>query len=336
MALAFPAARPRQLSLYPHEIRKRCIHQRLNLGFSYEAIAASYGNRPSARSIKVWVKEAIQQGTIPVHLGRHGLLQSTRKASDFAKLCLGLLCDAREQSRLVEFACQLCDMTRISFSVSDVAKMFKEMNYSRKKLINRAVEADPVKRQQYRDSIKRHGLHGPDLIFGDESSVDDRNTNVKYAWGRIGARSQGCSLFVRGQRYTVVAEITEGGLLSWCIVAGSCTKEIFMTHFVDDVVPKMKALYQGPSIYVADNGSSHDFGEMARLASAVGGGVARLPPYSPDFNPIEKFWGTFKQWIRANRDWVFQADPVFAITEGLNSISAAQCKNWIRFEPDLY
>ena len=68
MALAFPAARPRQLSLYPHEIRKRCIHQRLNLGLSYEAIAASYGNRPSARSIKVWVKEAIQQGTIPVHL----------------------------------------------------------------------------------------------------------------------------------------------------------------------------------------------------------------------------------------------------------------------------
>ncbi|KDQ05475.1 hypothetical protein BOTBODRAFT_122768 [Botryobasidium botryosum FD-172 SS1] len=32
-----------------------------------------------------------------------------------------------------------------------------------------------------------------------------------------------------------------------------------------------------------------------------------LPPYSPDFNPIECAFSALKAWIRANRDYVLRA-----------------------------
>ena len=54
----------------------------------------------------------MREGAVPVSLGRRGILHlSTRKASDFAKLCLGLLCDEREHLRLADFALELSVLT---------------------------------------------------------------------------------------------------------------------------------------------------------------------------------------------------------------------------------
>ena len=56
-------------------------------------------------------------------IGRQGVVHiDTRKASDYAKLCLGLLC---EHYRLVDFAVNLLNMTGLMFSEHDVSVMFK-------------------------------------------------------------------------------------------------------------------------------------------------------------------------------------------------------------------
>lgn len=44
---------------------------------------------------------------------------------------------------------------------------------------------------------------------------------------------------------------------------------------------------------------STDLKKTRDLIQSVGCKVIFLPPYSPDFNPIEKFWANMKRWIKA-------------------------------------
>ncbi len=55
-----------------------------------------------------------------------------------------------------------------------------------------------------------------------------------------------------------------------------------------------------------------------------------LPPYSPIFNPIESLFGTYKQWLRSNREIVKEVDALAAIDMAFDSISAANCEAWVR------
>ena len=49
-----------------------------------------------------------------------------------------------------------------------------------------------------------------------------------------------------------------------------------------------------------DNATFHKSRETIDMIESVGCKVIFLPPYSPDLNPIEKFWANMKRWIRNN------------------------------------
>ena len=49
-----------------------------------------------------------------------------------------------------------------------------------------------------------------------------------------------------------------------------------------------------------DNASFHKSKKTRELIESVGCEVIFLPPYSPDYNPIEKFWANMKRWIENN------------------------------------
>ncbi|BAG40564.1 transposase [Orientia tsutsugamushi str. Ikeda] len=49
---------------------------------------------------------------------------------------------------------------------------------------------------------------------------------------------------------------------------------------------------------VMDNAAFHKSNKTKELIEPVGCIVIFLPPYSPDLNPIEKFWDNIKLWIR--------------------------------------
>ncbi|KZP22977.1 hypothetical protein FIBSPDRAFT_737944 [Athelia psychrophila] len=66
--------------------------------------------------------------------------------------------------------------------------------------------------------------------------------------------------------------------------------------------------------------------------------VFYLPPYSPDFNPIEEGFSAMKAWIRSNRDYVraemtgeLTCDPYTMLWEAVfSSITAAKAEGWFR------
>lgn len=55
------------------------------------------------------------------------------------------------------------------------------------------------------------------------------------------------------------------------------------------------------SVLIMDNCSIHHGGRVAELAKARGVRLLYLPPYSPDFNPIEKAFGILKAHLRRNQ-----------------------------------
>ncbi len=52
-------------------------------------------------------------------------------------------------------------------------------------------------------------------------------------------------------------------------------------------------------VVVVDNLSSHETLGVQEAIEAAGATVRYLPPYSPDFNPIESMWSKVKQHLRS-------------------------------------
>jgi transposase len=52
-------------------------------------------------------------------------------------------------------------------------------------------------------------------------------------------------------------------------------------------------------VVVMDNLSAHKVDGIRERIEATGARLCYLPPYSPDFNPIERCWAQVKQHLRA-------------------------------------
>jgi len=89
------------------------------------------------------------------------------------------------------------------------------------------------------------------------------------------------------------------------------------------------------SVLVMDNAKIHHNEEMINVIKSVGCRVLFLPPYSPDFNPIELAFSTLKSWIKRNKDFMETCpDSEFAIIAACSQITPMMAKSF--FEKSIY
>jgi len=91
------------------------------------------------------------------------------------------------------------------------------------------------------------------------------------------------------------------------IVAAKCEDEIVERHeyscnmnsrlFEFWFMLLLKAIVTG-SVIIMDNARFHRKKVLKKMADAAGCKVIFLPPYSPDFNPIEKVWANLKKFLK--------------------------------------
>jgi transposase len=136
------------------------------------------------------------------------------------------------------------------------------------------------------------------LIFIDESAKDERTTARRYGWAPRNQRATIRHPFVRGRRYTILPALSLDGIITTRIIDGSCTKELFEEFIVEDVIPHMEKFPAQRSVLVMDNARIHHHAELIEWLEENGYMVEFLPPYSPDFNPIEEAFSAIKAWIR--------------------------------------
>ena len=88
--------------------------------------------------------------------------------------------------------------------------------------------------------------------------------------------------------------------------------------------------FPGPnSVVIMDNCAVHNKEELTSYAHDHTVEMVFLPPYSPQYNPIESLFNTLKTWIKSNRDIVCQIDPYLALDAAFGSITPDMCKAWV-------
>jgi transposase len=87
---------------------------------------------------------------------------------------------------------------------------------------------------------------------------------------------------------------------------GGLTKEIFEAFIEHQVIPQCNPWPLPQSIIILDNASSHQSLRVQALWNVAGIQLVYLPPYSPDYNPIEQSFQVLKSWIRKNQ-WMIES-----------------------------
>jgi putative transposase len=87
------------------------------------------------------------------------------------------------------------------------------------------------------------------------------------------------------------------------------TSEFFEDWFKNELLPRVPKGYT----IIMDNARFHRKSQLYLLAVEARVKLLFLPPYSPDFNPIEHGWANLKRWLRDNM--AYWGCPVLAINE---------------------
>lgn len=93
---------------------------------------------------------------------------------------------------------------------------------------------------------------------------------------------------------TFVAGLRVGALTAPCVIDGPMDGDSFLAYVEQFLAPSLR-----PSdIVIMDNLSSHKVAGVRHLIEAKGAMLIYLPPYSPDFNPIEQVFAKLKALLR--------------------------------------
>ena len=126
-----------------------------------------------------------------------------------------------------------------------------------------------------------------------------------------------------GPHYTVVAALGLDGIEAPWVFEGPMTALAFETYVETQLVPTLRR----GDIVIADNLSSHKSAAARRAIEACGAQLVFLPPYSPDFNPIELAWAKVKQALRAAKTRAWDA-LVDALSAALHAVSSDDARAW--------
>ena len=94
---------------------------------------------------------------------------------------------------------------------------------------------------------------------------------------------------------TFVGALRHDGLTAPTVIDGAINGPLFVAYVQQQLVPTL----QPGDIVIMDNLASHKVAGVREAIEAVGAHVVYLPPYSPDFNPIELLFAKLKHLVRS-------------------------------------
>jgi transposase len=160
------------------------------------------------------------------------------------------------------------------------------------------------------------------LVFVDESGTNLAMT-PRYGRAPRGQRVVGTAPRNHGPNTTVIAALNPTGIPAAMTVEGAIDRLAFDAFVQQVLVP---SLVPGQTV-IWDNLSVHQSATAQALIEAAGCRVCFLPPYSPDFAPIELAFSKLKTFLRRAQART-RAALDEAITAGLGMITADDARGW--------
>jgi transposase len=166
------------------------------------------------------------------------------------------------------------------------------------------------------------GILAKDLIFIDESGVNLALTRL-YARSPKGKRARGARPHKRGKNVSLIGALGLSGILTQISLLGATDGLTFEAFIAQRLVPK---LWAGACV-IMDNCSIHKGEEIEQWITQAGAKLIYLPPYSPDFSPIENCWSKIKSLLRSMGARTYQ-DLAKAIEEAFAQVSLDDIQGW--------
>jgi len=128
-----------------------------------------------------------------------------------------------------------------------------------------------------------------------------------------------------GQQTSIISSVSLAGASATMTVAGAVDTAIFNVYVEQVLRPTIAA----GDILVLDNLSAHRASAIEEVADECGASVLWLPPYSPDFSPIELMWSKIKAVLRAAKARTHE-ELEQALVTALKLVTAADCEGWFK------
>lgn len=128
-----------------------------------------------------------------------------------------------------------------------------------------------------------------------------------------------------GSQTSIISAVGFGGATATMTVEGAVDTTIFNSYVEQILRPTIAA----GDVLVLDNLSAHRASCIEEVAAERGATVLWLPPYSPDFSPIELMWSKIKTALRAAKART-REELEQALVAALELITPADCESWFR------
>jgi transposase len=160
-------------------------------------------------------------------------------------------------------------------------------------------------------------------VFIDETWAST-NMARRYGRARRGQRLRAGVPPGHWKTTTFVAGLRTTGIVAPFVLNGPINREAFETYVARVLVPELR-----PSdVVIMDNLSSHKGPRVCAMIEEAGARLLYLPPYSPDFNPIENAFAKLKALLRKAGERTVEGLWT-AIGRLLNAFTPDECANYL-------
>ncbi len=157
--------------------------------------------------------------------------------------------------------------------------------------------------------------------------IDESGSNLSLT-RRFGRAPKGCRVVESvprnyGQQTSVISTVGVSAVAATMTVEGAVDTVVFNIYVEQVLRPTIEA----GDILVLDNLSAHRASCIEVVAAECGAVVIWLPPYSPDFSPIELMWSKIKAYLRAAKARTREALEQ-ALVAALKLVTPEDCEGW--------
>ena len=309
-----------------NDLRHRVIAA-VDEGMSRRAAAGRFGVSASA-AIK-WVQQWRRTGSVDPR--RQGGDKRSHRIEAHAEEILGLV-DETPDMTLAEIAAHLERAHGLDVAQSTVWRFFERRGITLKKTAHASEQHRPdVARRRQAWFEAQPDLDPERLVFIDETGA---STKMARRYGRS-PRGNRCRAPVPHGHWkttTFVGALRLEGMTAPMVLDGAMHGVAFLAYVEQVLAPTLKPA----DIVVMDNLPAHKLKAVRRAIENAGAELRFLPPYSPDFNPIEMAFAKLKAFLKRIAARTVE-DLWHAIAQAVDIFTPNECRNYFSaagYEPE--
>jgi len=300
------------------DIRKK-VMKAIEGGMSRRKAAARFDIGP-ATAVR-WAKRVETTGEVaPLMMGGD---RRSRRIEAHADFILAQI-EGKPDLTIMELREKIRERHGVGFGYGTVWRFLARHRITRKKKTGHASEQEredvaAAREEWFEGELDLDPLK---LVFVDETAI---STKMARRFGRApqGERCRASVPFGHWKTKTLIAALRFDRIDAPMTIDGALDGASFLAWVEQVLAPTLST----GDVVVMDNVRTHKVAGVRKAIEARGANVLYLPPYSPDFNPIEKPFSKIKsilERIAARTVDALQA----AVGEALRSFTPTECMNY--------